>query len=471
MDSITILGTIFKYALVALGGVAVLTLFCVLGFQTYKRLFHGTKTLLKRQWFVLILILCWYLLVLGLTAFSRGANYTGNINFSMFSGYVNAWNKWSYTELQLIIFNMLMFAPLGFLFPLLYNKAERFSVICLISFLATLSIEVLQLITGRGIFEFDDLLHNFIGSIFGYFIIMFILDCLRNKKIKAKSALKMLALPFIYGVIILCAVIAYNNKDYGNLDFLPAEKQNMSVITIENSLKLDDEVKEVSVYKNEHAYDFTYGKNISEQLEELLGLKFRKTIRTEEYNKIFEADTSAKEQLTYFMDKGVFSYVSWEEYSKLNEDKAAENRMKIETWMKENDLFPQDAKYTLQNNEMLRWDVEYQDVESGKSDYTYGIIMAEFTEENHIANFDYQIVHNKFIRKEKIISLKDAYAEILKGNFEQYIPFEKGDKLYIENCQLDYIYDTKGYYRPVYVFKGYVNNKDMSWECKISALN
>lgn len=119
MDSITIFGTIFKYALIALGLVAVLILFCILGLLIYKKVFHGTKTLLKRQWFVLILILSWYLLVLGLTTFSRGANYTGEINFSLFSGYINAWNEWSYTELQLIIFNMLMFAPLGFLLPLL----------------------------------------------------------------------------------------------------------------------------------------------------------------------------------------------------------------------------------------------------------------------------------------------------------------------------------------------------------------
>ena len=327
------------------------------------------------------------------------------------------------------------------------------------------------MITGQGIFELDDLLHNFIGSIFGYFVIMFVLDCLRNRKIKVKSTLKMLLLPFIYGVMILCAVIVYNNKDYGNLDFIPAEKQNMSIITVENNLKLDDEVKEMSVYKNERAHDFTYGKEMSKQFEELLGLKFRKTIRTEGYNKIFEADTSTREQLTYLMDAGIFSYVSWAEYSKLSEDQAEENRLKIEEWLNQNDLLPQNAEYTFQNNEMLRWDVEYQGIENGETDYNSGIIMAEFTEENNIANFDYQIIHNQFIKKEEIISSKDAYAEVLKGNFEQYTPFEKGDKLYVESCRLDYTYDTKGYYRPVYVFSGYVNNNDMPWECRISALN
>ncbi len=31
----------------------------------------------------------WLLLVLGLTTFSRGANFDGSVNLSLFSGYIN----------------------------------------------------------------------------------------------------------------------------------------------------------------------------------------------------------------------------------------------------------------------------------------------------------------------------------------------------------------------------------------------
>lgn len=80
---------------------------------------------------------------------------------------MNAWNKWSISELQLILFNMLMFVPLGLLLPLLLRKAEAFWVTFLVSLSTTVGIEIIQLMTGKGIFELDDILHNLIGDLQG----------------------------------------------------------------------------------------------------------------------------------------------------------------------------------------------------------------------------------------------------------------------------------------------------------------
>jgi glycopeptide antibiotics resistance protein len=120
----------------------------------------------KTQGIVLFFLCSWLLLVLALTTLSRGANFTGSFNIDFFSAYVNAWNKWSISELQLIIFNMLMFTPLGFLLPLFWMKAEKFKVTLFVSIGLTVCIEIVQLLTGTGIFELDDLFHNCIGSLF-----------------------------------------------------------------------------------------------------------------------------------------------------------------------------------------------------------------------------------------------------------------------------------------------------------------
>ena len=61
-------------------------------------------------------------------------NRTASINTSLFSGYINARNEWSYTELQLTILNMLMFAPQGFSLPCLTRQGEHFSVGCHVSY-------------------------------------------------------------------------------------------------------------------------------------------------------------------------------------------------------------------------------------------------------------------------------------------------------------------------------------------------
>lgn len=127
MDIITISRTIFRYSLLALAGIGILIPIYAGAFLLYKKIFHGSRILSVKQWSALVLLSAWLLLVLGLTTFSRGANFTGTINTSLFSSYVNAWHEWSYTELQLIIFNMLMFAPLGFLLPFCPRKAKNFA--------------------------------------------------------------------------------------------------------------------------------------------------------------------------------------------------------------------------------------------------------------------------------------------------------------------------------------------------------
>lgn len=114
MDIVAIFQQIFQWSVPALiGGIALVLLF-VAGYLIYKKGFHGEKAFPKAQVISAFLLCCWFILVLGLTSLSRGANFTGSFNIDFFSGYISAWNHWSVSELQLILFNMLMFAPLGF---------------------------------------------------------------------------------------------------------------------------------------------------------------------------------------------------------------------------------------------------------------------------------------------------------------------------------------------------------------------
>lgn len=135
MDFITIFSTLLKYGLLALAAVVVLAVVYAIAFLIYRKILHGTKSLSIKQWIVFVFISGWFVLVLGLTTISRGANYTGSINFSLFSGYKNAWNQWSVEEFQLIIFNMLMFSPLGFLLPFLTEREKSSLLYVLFLFL------------------------------------------------------------------------------------------------------------------------------------------------------------------------------------------------------------------------------------------------------------------------------------------------------------------------------------------------
>ena len=79
---------------------------------------------------------------------------------------------WSYTVLNYRIIaesvlNVLMFVPVGFLYGGSKKKVCWVEVLCL-GLGLSVAIEVMQLLTRRGVCSIDDVIHNTIGSIIGY---------------------------------------------------------------------------------------------------------------------------------------------------------------------------------------------------------------------------------------------------------------------------------------------------------------
>lgn len=64
--------------------------------------------------------------------------------------------------------NVAAFMPFGFFLPLLSERERRLLMIVLLTFELSLVVEVVQLFTGRGSFDVDDLLLNTIGGMLGY---------------------------------------------------------------------------------------------------------------------------------------------------------------------------------------------------------------------------------------------------------------------------------------------------------------
>ena len=466
MDGITIFETLTKYGIWALLVVAAITMLAGVSYAVYKKVLHGTKSFPMKKAVVLILLAAWFLLVLFLTTFSRGANYTGKFNISLFSGYINAWNEWSFSEYQLIIFNILMFSPLGFLLPFWGNKTKKLSAASLISFLVTLFIEVLQLLTGQGIFELDDLLHNFVGSMFGYFVSTFILNCIEKKRVNMKYLFRMLALPLFYGVLTLVAVVVYQSQPYGNLPFIPAEKQDMSLVTVKKSDSISFDAQEVAIFRNLCIDNYDYAKMISGEFAEFIGTEWNDYVRTDGSNRIF---VNGEEKLTYSTSVGWWSYTNGNPPASLSEEEVATWREKIEAWLDAVGLLPEEAVFALQYGNVLRWDIDAPDMRVTRTDYTSGIILMSIDENHCISSFFCDIGKNKYVADIHVSSEQAAYRHIENGNFEQYNSFAEGDVLYIEECTLEYAYDTKGFYRPIYRYKGYINNKDNLWEGIVSA--
>ena len=72
------------------------------------------------------------------------------------------------TVLLNLVGNIVGFMPFGFFLPLLSQKDRRLVMVLLLTFELSLVVEVVQLFTGVGSFDVDDLLLNTLGGVLGY---------------------------------------------------------------------------------------------------------------------------------------------------------------------------------------------------------------------------------------------------------------------------------------------------------------
>lgn len=68
-----------------------------------------------------------------------------------------------------IIGNIVMLMPLGGFLCLMYRRLNVIHI-GMIGCVCSVSIELTQYFTGRGLLEFDDIFHNTLGAVIGYFI-------------------------------------------------------------------------------------------------------------------------------------------------------------------------------------------------------------------------------------------------------------------------------------------------------------
>src|SRR5699024_8556882 len=74
-----------------------------------------------------------------------------------------------YRALFLNIFgNVLAFMPFGFFLPMIWKRTDRLFLTAVFSFLMSLCVETVQLVSRVGSFDVDDLLLNTIGGVLGF---------------------------------------------------------------------------------------------------------------------------------------------------------------------------------------------------------------------------------------------------------------------------------------------------------------
>lgn len=211
-----------EYFLLGIGSVSIgIGIFLIIYFLIYKKIMKGTKKLNTSKVLLWSIFLIYAVMVLGATFVHRIPGMYENINLHIFSSYIKVWNRFSLLELRNLILNILMFVPLGIMLPLLFKKCEKFYITYFLGLCMTIFIEVLQLISKRGIFEIDDIINNALGCMIGYGTIMIFLLFSKRNKGSLKSKVFALA---CYQIPVIITIISFGtifiNRGYSNINRL-----------------------------------------------------------------------------------------------------------------------------------------------------------------------------------------------------------------------------------------------------------
>lgn len=102
------------------------------------------------------------------------------INIIPFKSFIDLiFNISIFESFKQILGNILLFIPLGFFLPLVFNKLNNLKQISIVIILSSLSIEVIQLLMSIYLqfpyryCDIDDLILNSIGGILGFFILYY----------------------------------------------------------------------------------------------------------------------------------------------------------------------------------------------------------------------------------------------------------------------------------------------------------
>lgn len=430
----------------------------------HKRKFHGEK---KFPWGKVVLWLAFfgYIAIVLYATLMRMSGFHMQYNLHLFRAWREAWNHYSIKNIANVLLNVAMFVPFGFLLPLLWKPCKKWYVAILSGFGFSLAIELIQLLTHRGVCDVDDLFCNTLGAAIGYFLVMLLVAAFVQKKWKSALIYGSLSLASVIGI---CSVfLIYNTQEYGNLPIAPTYTVDVSDVHWTLNCDLPDMADTAPVYKSQRR---------TLQDCDVFAEEFRKIIPTE-YNTI-----SYYEEAAYYMDNGSdggahFLYVYYADqsfsYDALYDDEvpwADADRETVESALaKYRVLIPDCAEFTQEGEGWHSFRVDQYIDGAIMFD---GILRIRYAEDGSVRNIENNLLPYTYHDDVKIISSSEAYQRLCAGKFNDggRLEYEAPKEITVINCTLQYQIDTKGFYQPVYSFEVVSEDGQYQYRIQIPAM-
>ena len=197
--------------------------------------------------------------------FSGFDNIQDRINlvpFKTIMTFVKEFNSmYSTSQIMLNLFgNVCAFMPMALFLPLLFKRQNKAFQFVITLTLMILGIEFLQLITGSGRFDIDDLILNLFGAVLVYLLfkiksvnaLIHNIFLLEKNKISKKSYIKIISF-IVIAIVLFMGVIVYRNKLYDK-NYEEYSKIYNPEITFEHS----DECSDNNLFYEDEVYKYYF---------------------------------------------------------------------------------------------------------------------------------------------------------------------------------------------------------------------
>ena len=161
--------------------VSVIALFILSGIYCFLRMRekkYGYKCS-KAKMISAILLTVYLALLIGGMMFNRTPQEDYQLELIPVWSYIRLFREKNLNLLRQMISNVLVFIPWPILFATVFPCMRKFWRAIGSAFLFSVSVEITQLVLRIGLFEFDDMFHNVLGAMIGYYIWVF---CRKHKQ-------------------------------------------------------------------------------------------------------------------------------------------------------------------------------------------------------------------------------------------------------------------------------------------------
>lgn len=391
-----------------------------------------------------LLVLCAYGALVCYATLWRNGGWRQTPNPHLFRAWREAWNEFSPQTWLNTLLNAAMFVPLGCLLPPLHRAFRRWPVTLGAGLACALLIEILQHITGRGIFDVDDLFNNTLGTMLGFCGMM---AALHFQGRAMKKALAAAALPLAFVAFLLGGWIFYEAKEFGNLQEAPAFTVNVKNVQWTLGCQLEDTPAQAQIYRI-NSFNQESCAQFVQEFAENMGIS---VLKGSYYDNLALFGGQATLKVNY-LDRS-YSFTPGVEISLESMEEEP-----LREWLASHKIdVPKDARFQRDGNIRIFTANSIQD----GGQVIDGSLRCQFEPPATLVSMENNMTAAQQYKDTPVISQAEAYDRLCQGKFSNGNIFEywAESSVNVTSCSMEYRTDSKGFYRPVYVFSMTANGK------------